>query len=244
MAITDKKREDIECFLCEVMDALDKTKTNSEYLQTKWAKMSNTQFESWLKRKYPLQLQVRSWEIEPQMKDYYDAAKVIGIPLIEKIAEPFLYVNKDGVPVNTKPTLPLRLNIKKVQQFITKKNKVSIEIDDRDMKNGRLMTGDKGAATSDKEEECLASMGLYNTMDEFSTIKADAMNAKSEAYNNIMTTGKLSKDDYKVEKSDSLARNMISSYMLASHLYSNLVNEDGYTPYTLKERERKTARID
>ena len=243
MAITKKLREDIECFLIEFMDKLDKTHINSEYLQEKWAKMSDIQFEQWLKKKYPLQLQVRAWEIEPVMKDFYDAADVVGCTILEKIAEPFLYVNKNGIPVNTKPALKMRLNIKKVQQIITKKNKVSIDINNRDFKSGRLMTEDKGAATSDKEQESLAVMGLYNTMDEFSTIKADAMNAKSQAYNQILTTGKVSKNDYKVAKDDSLARNIISAYMLASHIETNLVNTDGYTPYTLKEKQRKTERL-
>ena len=138
MALTNKQREDIEVFLCEFYDALDKTKTNSEFMQVKWSKMSNAQFENWLKRDYPLQLQVRAWEIEPTFKDYQDAAKVIGIPLLEKVALPYLYVNKDGVPVNSKEALVMRLHFKKVQQFITKKNKISIDIDDRDMKGGRL----------------------------------------------------------------------------------------------------------
>ena len=242
MAITHKLREDIECFLIEFMDQLDKTHINSEYMQEKFAKMSDFQFEQWLKKKYPLQLQVRAWEIEPKTQDYYDAAKVVGCNILEKIAEPFVYENEKGVPINTKETIIMRLNIKKMQQFITKKNKISIDIDDRNMKDGRLMTQDKGAAMSDKEQECLAIMGLNHTMDEFSTIKADAMNAKSEAYNQILTTGTLSEEDYKVEDSDSLARNMISAYMLSSHLYTNLVCKDGYTPYTLAERNNKTSR--
>jgi hypothetical protein len=79
----------------------------------------------------------------------------------------------------------MRLHIKKVQQFITKKNKVSMDINNRDMKGGRLNTDDKGAATSDREFESLALFDLNNTMDEFSTFKADAMNAKSEAYAQI-----------------------------------------------------------
>ena len=43
MALTNKQREDIEVFLCEFYDALDKTKTNSEFMQVKWSKMSNGQ---------------------------------------------------------------------------------------------------------------------------------------------------------------------------------------------------------
>ena len=84
MAISKKLREDIECFLIEFMDQLDKTGTNSEYMQEKFAKMSDVQFEKWLNKKYPLQLQVRAWEIEPTTKDYYDAAEVVGCNIIEK----------------------------------------------------------------------------------------------------------------------------------------------------------------
>ena len=240
--MTDKKREEIEYEICAFYDKLDDTHTNTEYLQTKWAKMSTAQFESWLKKKYPLQLQTKTWEIEPTMSNFYAAAKVVGVSIIEKLALPYLHINADGIPVNTKPVLKMVLPIKKVQQVITKKNKVSIEIDDRNMKNGRLMTQDKGASTSDKEFEAMAIMGLYHNMFEFGTIKADAMRAKSEAYNTILITGQLSEDDFKVSKDDSLARNMISTYMLASHIDSNLVNVDGYTPYTLKERTRNVIR--
>ena len=242
MSLTNKQREDIEVFLCEFYDALDKTKTNSEFLQEKWAKMSNIQFENWLKRDYPLQFQVRAWEIEPIFKDYEDAAKVLGIPLLEKVALPYLYVNKDGIPVNSKEALVMRLHFKKVQQFITKKNKVSIDIDDRDLKGGRLNTGDKGAATSDKEMECFAIMGMNDTMEEFATIRADAMNSKAEAYNQISNTGMLSKEDYHLTQEESLSRNLISYYMLGCHIDTNLVNKDGYTPYTLKEKSMKTQR--
>ena len=41
-----------------------------------------------------------------------------------------------------------------------------------------------------------------------------------------------------------LANNFISSYLLSAHLESNLVNTDGYTPYTLKEKSLRTSRED
>ena len=81
-------------------------------------------------------------------------------------------------------------------------------------------------------------------MEEFTTIKADAMDAKSQAYAQITATGTLSRDDYNVSKQDSLAKNLINSYLLAAHLETNLVNEQGYTPYTLKEKSRRTSRDD
>lgn len=242
MAFTKKDREEVEYNIILFMDQLDKTKINSEYLQKKWSNMSEAQFWKWFEKDLPLQLQTREWEIRPNSKDQQDAAKVLGIPLLSKICTPHFYVNKNGVPVNTKDSLRMVLNYKKVQQFLTHKNKVSLNINDRDIK-GRLGNDDKGAATSDKEMESLAIASLYNTMEEFGSFRADAMNAKSQAYNTIATTGMLSNKDYQLTKDDSLARNMISAYLMACHISTNLVNEDGYTPYTLKERQRAVQRL-
>jgi hypothetical protein len=242
MAIDKKIREDIEIFICQFFDALDKTGINTEYWKGKFAHMSDYQFEQWLKKKYPLTMQHRVFEIEPTFSDFEDAAKVVGIPLLEKVRLPYLYTNKDGVAVNSKECLIIYLHLKKVQQMITKKNHISTDIDRRDFKTGRLLDEDKSAAMSDRESEALAIMGLYNTMDEFTTIKADAMNAKSQAYNQISNTGNLSKEYYTVDKADSISRNTISVYMLGCHLNTNLVNEGNYTPYTLKEKQRKVVR--
>lgn len=244
MAISTKLRNEAEFFLVSVMDALDDTGQNSEYLKQKFATMSDAQFEKWIKKKYPLQFQVKAFDIEPTFKNYKKAAKLIGINLMEKVALPYLYTNKDGEPIVSKPALIAYIHLKKMQQFITKKNKVSTDIDDRDMKNGRLNTGDKGAQTGDKEMECLAIAGLNKTLDEFATIRADAMDAKSQAYATIAATGMLSQNDYTVAKQDSLAKNLISSYLLGAHINSNLVNEEGYTPYTLKEKSLRSLRTD
>lgn len=242
MAIDKKTREDVEVFICQFYDALDKTGLNTEYWKDKFAHMSDYQFEKWLNKKYPLTMQHRAFEIEPVFADFENAAKVIGIPLLEKIYTPYLYENKDGVPVNTKECVIMYLHLKKVQQMLTKKNHISIDIDKRDFKTGRLLDEDKSAQTSDRESEALAVMGLYRTMDEFSTIKADAMDAKSQAYNQISQTGGLSQEDYSVTKTDSIARNTISVYLLGCHINSNLVNEEDYTPYTLKDKEKKISR--
>lgn len=243
MAIDKKVREDIEVFICEMFDALDPTEANSEYWKEKFSYMSDAQFEKWLKKKYPLTFQIRAFEIEPVYSNFEAAAKIIGIPLLEKVALPYLYTNKDGVAVNSKDCVIMYLHIKKVQQMITKKNSISVNIDRRDFKTGRLLSEDKSAATSDREIEALAVMGLYDTMDEFSTIKADAMDAKSQAYNQISNVGTLSKNDYVVDKDDSISRNTINVYLMGCHINTNLVNKDNYTPYTLTERERKVVRM-
>lgn len=231
-----KKRQEIESLVISSMDVLDKSKTNSDYYKDLFSKMSDTQFEKFIAKRFPFKFHYRPSVVEPSMDDVSKVLDYIGVPLMEKVYEPNVYVNKDGVPVNTKEALVVYIHHKPVQQFITKKNKWSIDTSNRDMKTGRLVGADKGAVTSDREFESMAVQGMDNTMKEFYTIKADTMNAKNLANNIIGSTGILRLEDVPIDKDDSLSKNLMNVYMIGAHLNSNLLNEGNYTPYTLKRK--------
>lgn len=232
-----KKRKEIEDLVISSMDVLDKSKTNSDYYKDLFARMSDAQFEKFIAKRFPFKFQYRPSVVEPSMDEVSKALKYIGVPLMEKVYEPNVYVNKDGVPVNTKEALVVYIHHKPVQQFITKKNKWSIDTSNRDMKTGRLVGADKGAVTSDREFESMAVQSMDYTMKEFSTIKADAMNAKNLANNIIGSTGMLRLEDIPIDRDDSLSKNLMNVFMIGAHLNSNLLNEGNYTPYTLRRRE-------
>mgnify|MGYP003304112542 CR=1 FL=1 len=232
-----KKRKEIEELVISSMDILDKSKTNSDYYKDLFARMSDAQFEKFIAKRFPFKFQYRPSVVEPSMDDVTKALDYIGVPLMEKVYEPNVYINKDGVPVNTKEALVVYIHHKPVQQFITKKNKWSIDTSNRDMKTGRLVGADKGAVTSDREFESMAVQSMDQTMKEFYTIKADAMNAKNLANNIIGSTGMLRLEDIPIDRDDSLSKNLMNVYMIGAHLNSNLLNEGNYTPYTLRRRD-------
>ena len=233
------QREEIEKLVLNSMNILDKSGTNTEYYKNLFARMSDTQFKNFLSKKFPFKFQYRPSVVEPSMDDATKALDYIGVPLMEKISEPYVYTNKDGVPVNTKECLVIYIHHKPVQQFITKKNKWSIDTSNRDMKTGRLVGADKGAVTSDREFESMSVQGMDKTMKEFYSIKADSMNAKNLANNIIGTTGMLRLEDVPVDIDDSLSKNLMNVYMIGAHFNSNLVNQGNYTPYTLKQKNQK-----
>ena len=68
------------------------------------------------------------------------------------------------------------------------------------------------------------------------------MNAKTEFYNQINTTGMVSQKDVSVNLDDSLSRNMLNAYLLGALINSNLVNEEDYLPRTLQNKQKKTQR--
>ena len=243
MAMTKKDRKEVESLICKVLDTLDPTEQNSNFYKEKFAHMSDSQFFQFFKQDFSIKFQARLFEIEPTMDQIVNALKILNVPLMEKITLPFIYKNKDGKPVETNyEAMVVYSPIKKVKQFIAKKNSMSTDIDKRDMKSGFLLDRDKNGNTSSREMECLAVMGCMETMRELATYRADAMNAKTEFYNQINTTGMVSQKDVSVNLDVSLSRNMLNAYLLGALIKSNLVNEEDYLPRTLKNKQKKTQR--
>lgn len=238
--IDKKTREWCEAKIYEVFDTLDPTKTNSDYYKKVFSKMSNNQFYDYISKDFPYIFHMKPFEIEPDIDKCKKALDKLGVPLFEELELPYLYTNKDGIPVSSKPCLVGPLHLKKVQQIITKKNSMSTDIQERDMKTGLLTGHDKNGKTSDREMEALAAMELYNTMKEFGTIRADAMKAKNKAYNIINNKGDLSLSEVDIDIDDSLSRKYMDTYLIGCLLKSNMISSDYYTYYTLQEKKRKT----
>jgi hypothetical protein len=110
------------------------------------------------------------------------------------------------------------------------------------MKSCLLISIDKNGNTSDREFEALAVLSADKTMKELSTVRADAMEAKSEFYSIINTTGIVRLDDVKLDTKDSLARNYLNVWLLGAGINSNLINDGDYIPRTIDDKELKINR--
>ena len=110
------------------------------------------------------------------------------------------------------------------------------------MKSGLLVSFDKGGKSSDREMEALAVMGLDKTMEEMSTWRADYMDAKSAAYQTISTLGRISRDDIDIEDVDSISKNTLNAYMVASLINTNILNVDYMLPKTMLDKKPKITR--
>ena len=242
MAIDKKKRKESEALVYQVMDILDPSGANTEYYKKLFASMSDEQFYKFFKKDFPLRFHMRPFEIEPGISEFKKAADHLNIPLFEKIYLPYLYKNSEGKPIASKTCLVIYGHVKKMQQFIAKKNAMSTDITKRDMKTGLLISDDKNAKTSDREMEALVVAGLNNVMEEFSKAKADAMDSKNLMYNTISNVGMVTLSDIQTSEDDSLSRNLLNTYLLGAHINSNLLNKDYYLPHTLAERQRRVVR--
>ena len=240
--LTKKKIEEIKEFIYKGFDIIDKSDTNTDYYKNLFDNMTDEEFEKFLAKKYPFKFQMKQSVTEPRMADIVKACDYTGVPLLEKIYLPYYYKNSKGEPVKTAKCMVGYQHIKKVQQIVTKKSKWSTSVDNRDMKTGRLLGADKGTAISDREFEGLATLGLYNTMYEFAKPKGDALKAKAAMNNAISTKGFVTQQDIPNDIDDSLSRNYLDVCLMSALFETNLTNVDGYTAYTLKQRQRKIER--
>jgi hypothetical protein len=239
----NEKREQAEELIYKIYDAVDKTKTNSDYYRKLFSTMSDNDFMEFCKRRLPFRFHEEVFKIEPKMYEIIDAFKILGKPLLEKVKLPYVYVNKNGEPVETQECLVIYIHLKRMKQMITKKNSTAMNIEKRDMKTGLLTGEDKGGKESDREFESLAIMGLDYTMDEFARPKADAMAAMSQMSNTILAKGYVEDKDITVAKDDSLAKNLLNVYLIGANIHSNLIDIDYMTPYTAKNKQQRIERI-
>jgi methylthioribose-1-phosphate isomerase len=242
--IMNQKRKKAEELIYSVFDAADQTHTNSDYYKKIFSTMSDEDFEIFCRRRLPFRFHVQAFKVEPKMYEIIKAFKVLGAPLLEKVKMPYVYIDPDTKePVETQECLVIYIHMKRMKQMLTKKNHTSINIDKRDMKTGLLTGDDKGGKETDREFESLATMGLEYTMDEFSRPKADAMEAMAQMSNAILTKGFVSDEDINVSKTDSIGKNLFNTYLIGSHIHSNLIDTDYMTPLTAKNKKQNIKRV-
>lgn len=230
-----------ERLIYEVMDILDKSGRNTDFWKEEFSKMSDAQFKSYISNDFPFYFQTGAFK-EPSMKQIVQALDKINVPLLERLYMPYKYKDKNGRPMKTKECLVVYLPIKRMKQLLTKKNGMSISTKTRDMKTGLLTGIDKNGKESDREFESLAICGLNNSIKEFSRSRADSMNDKSVMNNTINNLGQVYLKDLPDDPADSLSKNLLSAYFIGAQLYTNLVNEDYMTPYTMSLKNKKIER--
>ena len=232
----NKKRQQAEELIYKVFDAIDKTHTNSDYYKKIFSNMTDNDFEEFCKRRLPFRFHTKVFNVEPKMYDVIEAFNILEKPLMEKVKLPYVYINSKGEPIETAECMVIYIHLKRMKQMLSKKNHTSIHNDDRNTKTGLLGGHDKGGKETDREFESLATMGLDYTMDEFARPRADAMNVKSQMSAAILSKGYVEDKDLFLAKNDSIAKNLLNTYLIGAHIHSNLIDIDYMTPYTASKK--------
>lgn len=230
MAIDKAKRKKMEDLIYSVFDALDETKTNSNKYREMFRKMSDKEFDDFFKRFFEnedeyLILDVVDYERDLRIEHVENAAKILGVPLFEKVALPF--INKDTKnPVITKYEVPVGyVHIKRVQQILSKKNTTSTDINTRSALTGQVVGKDKNARDSDSENFALVTLDANNTLREFLGPRADDMVMKNEMYSTIAQKGYVSLSELTNDVDNKITLNAIDVHLIGMGIKSDLITD-------------------
>ena len=228
MAIKDRRKVFMD-YLDAIMNKLDPSGTNSKLYHEKFDKMSDNQFDSYIKRffeddKQNFYLEIVEYERDLTMENINACAEMMGVPLYERIAMPYLSGDKDNVMVSRTKVPVGYIHEKRMPQTLMKKSAASIKIEKRNPKTGQVVGEDKNARNSDSEVYSLATLGAMNALKEFMSARADDMKAKNEMYAAIAKNGYVSLEELSDDPKDKVALSTFDVYFLMQGLRTNMID--------------------
>ena len=240
MAINSAKRKEMENLIYKVFSTLDPSEVNTNKYKSMFSNMNDSQFDKFFKNLFDneelyLVLDIVNYERDLTIENIEAAAKVLDIPLMEKVAMPFVNGNTDN-PVLTKYEVPVGyLHIKRMQQILSKKNTTSTDISSRSALTGQVVNKDKNARESDAETFSLVTLGAENSLRELLGGRADDMTMKTEMYSEISKKGYVSLDELTNNVENKTTLNTVDTYLLGCGIKSDLITKTLALPRTLKK---------
>jgi len=214
-----------------VFDALDPSGENSDKYRNIFDKMNESQFDTFCKKFFKnendyLILDIVDYERDLTMDAIEKAAKILGVPLFERVIIPFANMDKNS-PEVTKYEVPVGYaNIKRMQQLLSKKNTTSTEISERSALTGQVTGHDKNARSSDVENFALVTMNAEYALRELMGPRADDQVMKAEMYSAIAEKGYVSIEELTNKVENKTTLNTIDVFMIGMGIKTDLVTKD------------------
>lgn len=233
-------RQYIEKLIYDTFDALDPSGTNSNKYKLLFSTMSDTEFEKYMKNflkddNEQFTLDIVEYEHDLKMEYCENAAKVLGIPLMEYVYMPHLTMDKKHVVVSKEKCLVSYINVKRTQQLLHKKNGISIANEKRSATTGQVVNKDKNARNSDIEASMLVSLGADKILQELHGPRADDPIMKQQMNQSIATKGYVMLEELENLPTNKVTLNTVNTYLLSMGLISDLVTPTYILPKTSEE---------
>ncbi len=214
--------------LINIMDILDPSGDNSKIYEERFGKMSDKQFDKFIRaffkdEKANLYLEIIEFERDLSLGAIEKCAEYMKVPLYERVALPYLTGDMDNIMVTPEPVPVGYIHEKRMPQTLLAKNSGSIDINRRNPKTGQVTGSDKNARNSDVETYSLIALGADEALKEFMGPRADDMKAKNQMYNNISKDGFVTLDSLDNDPENKVALNSLDVYFTMQGIRTNLV---------------------
>lgn len=238
-----EKRKQMEDLIYKFFDAFDKSKTNTKKYKSLFEPMTDNEFKRFFDQfvrdedSY-LILDIVDYEHTIKLDDIERAAKVLNVPLFEKVYVPHLTMDKKNVVITKQPVPVGYVHIKRTQQTVMKKNGMATTIDARSALTGQVTGSDKNGRETDLENSMLISIGLDYTLKELNGPRADDLVMKNEMLHDIATHGYVRYDELTNNLENKTTLNTVNAYIIGMSLSTDLVTTGLMLPKTLREELR------
>ena len=233
------KRKKIEKLVIDVLTVVDPSKRNVKKWKETFASMSDKEFDQFCKTLKDdnefITLDVVEYEGAPTLETFEAGAKVLGIPLFERVAMPHATMDKNKVQWTKHPVLVGYCNVKRPQQAIIKKNGASTSIEKRSPITGQVTGEDKNGRETDLENSMMVAMGADAILKELNGFRADDMHAKAQAYSLASSDGYLRLEDLDNDLANKTTLNTADVYFIGMGLKSDLVTSGNMLRSTIEK---------
>jgi len=176
------KRKKVQDYILKIMKLIDKTNTNYNYYVDFFKKMSDTQFDQYMKlirdRKMQLYVYFPNLKVPMVMEDFLKAAKETGTKIFHRLkikdkATGEIFLTEEEYPV-------LVVSVRRLQQFLDKKMSVPDSDTTIDGLTGQVTGDDRSSGLSNPEIQCLFARGLNKTLEELIKVRGGDIHAYGE----------------------------------------------------------------
>ena len=232
----EEKRQKIKKLVLDVVKALDNNKQlNVQRYELMFKTMTDAEFDQWAStRGNDLDDSIQIFELpfeECSMKQIQKAADILNLPLEEYV----WFRDKGPDPIRTRYKVPVGyIPIKRVQQMLHKKTRLTTDADKRGLKSGQVTGESKAASVSDLEAYCLLSVDADEILSELYGPRADGFDRKADFYKQISDNGYADLTKLETDLTKHTSLNTVNTYLLASGIKTDLINDTLKTPFTIE----------
>lgn len=238
-------RKEVMSLIKTFMNTFDPSGKSAELWENEFKGLDDKNFVKTIKsildnpkRFFTPQIAAFDKKTQPKFETFQRLATLVDTDLEEYVVLPYMNENSNTKnPSVTITKVPVgMLHLKRLQQMVRKKNKLSTSIEQRDQRNGQVRNEDKGGRITDADMYALEVFSAHPIMKEFYGPRADSMDAKEKLYDAIRKGERLPRmSDLPNSIDDKVAINTLNQYLLGASLVSDLISDSYLLPITKKE---------
>ena len=224
------KRERIVKLVLDCLSIADRTGLNMNKYKKFYEGLSDEEFAKHMNsftkdEDKNFYLEILPNKSEPPIEDIEKLLSKLKIP-----KEEYVYYKDDGYkddPIRSREQCSVGfVNVRRLQQILSKKNTYSLDIESRSSKTGQVTGADKIARISDSELYALTVFKADKAIQEFYGPRADSMISKSDMYGKISKYGYVYLDELATATGKNQTLNTINIYLLGAGINSDLVEKE------------------